>query len=68
MTVFAMCNKQELWLQFELTMTRYSLTERAQLDYNIQKERTLQLVLRMRGETEHDTNDNVTIKGIASAW
>ena len=31
-------------------------------------ERTLHLVLRLRGETEHDTNDNVTIKGIASAW
>ena len=24
--------------------------------------------MRLRGETEHDTNDNVTIKGIASAW
>ena len=26
------------------------------------------LVLRLRGETEHDINDNMTIKGIASAW
>ena len=26
------------------------------------KERTLHLVLRLRGETEHDTNDNVTTK------
>ena len=33
-----------------------------------QKERRLYLVLRLRGETEHDTNDNVTIKGITSAW
>ena len=31
-------------------------------DCNIQKERTLYLVLRMRGGTEHDTNDNVTTK------
>ena len=38
------------------------------VDNKIQKERTLHLVLRLRGETEHDTNDNVTIKGIASAW
>ena len=28
----------------------------------------LYYVLRMRGETEHDTNDNVTIEGIAYAW
>ena len=28
----------------------------------IQKERTLHLVLLMSGETEHDTNDNVTTK------
>ena len=46
----------------KLTITEYSLTTRAQLDYNIQKERTLHLVLRMRGGTEHDTNDNVTTK------
>ena len=32
------------------------------MDYKIQKERTLYLVLRLRGETEHDTNDNVTTK------
>ena len=25
-------------------------------------------IVRLRGETEHDANDNVTIKGIASAW
>ena len=59
------CNN---WLQMKLTITEYSLTTSAQLDYKIQEERTLYLVLRLRGETEHDTNDNVTIKGIASAW
>ena len=52
----------------KLTITEYSLTTNAQVDYKIQKQRTLHLVLRLRGETEHDTNDNVTIKGIASAW
>ena len=52
----------------ELTMTEYSPTTSAQVDYKIQKERTLYLVLRLRGETEHDTNDNVTIKCIAFAW
>ena len=35
----------------ELTTTEYSLTTSAQLDYKIQKERTLYLVLRLRGET-----------------
>ena len=59
------CNN---WLQMKLTITEYSLTTSAKADCKIQKERTLQLVLRLRGETEHDTNDNVTIKGIASAW
>ena len=28
----------------------------------------LSVVLRLRSETEHDTNANVTIKGVASAW
>ena len=46
----------------KLTITEYSPTTSAQLDYKIQKERTLHLVLRLRGETEHDTNDNVTTK------
>ena len=46
--------------------------DRTQLDYNIQKERTLHLVLRMRGEMQmttnllnvktSDTNDNVKTK------
>ena len=49
------------WLQMKLTITEYSLPTSAQLDYKIQKERTLHL-LRLRGETEHDTNDNVTTK------
>ena len=46
----------------ELTITEYSLTTSAEVDYKIQKEKTLYLVLRLRGETEHDTNDNVTTK------
>ena len=46
----------------ELTITEYSLTTSAHVDYKIQKERTLYLVWRLRGETEHDTNDNVTTK------
>ena len=53
------CNN---WLQMKLTMTEYSLTTSAKVDYKIQEERTLHLVLRLRGETEHDTNDNVTTK------
>ena len=40
-----------------------SIPTRSRIPYsNIQKERTLHLVLRLRGETEHDTNDNVTTK------
>ena len=47
----------------ELTITEHSLTTTsAQSDYNIQKERTLHLVLRMRSDRTHDTNDNVTTK------
>ena len=46
----------------KLTITEYSLTTSAKVNYKIQKERTLHLVLRLRGETEHDTNDNVTTK------
>ena len=50
----------------KLTITEYSLTTSAQLDYKIQNERTLHLELRMRGDTaatrRHDTNDNVTTK------
>ena len=51
-----------IWLQMKLTITEYSLTKSAKVDCKIQKERTLHLVLRLRGETEHDTNDNVTTK------
>ena len=36
----------------KLTITEYSLTTIAQVNYKIQKERTLNLVLRLRGETE----------------
>ena len=53
-----------IWLQMKLTIIEYSLTTSAYVDYKIQKERTLHFVVRLRGETEHDTNDNVTIKGI----
>ena len=49
-------------LQMKLTITEDSLTTSAQLDYKIQEERTLHLVLRLRGETEHDTNENVITK------
>ena len=44
----------------KLTITECSLTTSAEVDYKIQKERTLHVVLRLRGETEHNTNDNVT--------
>ena len=50
----------KFWLQMKLTIREYSLTTSAWVDYKIQKERTLHLVLRLRGETYHDTNDNVT--------
>ena len=50
----------------ELTVTEYSLTTSTKVNYKIQKERNLYLVLRLRRDTEHD--DNVTIKGVASAW
>ena len=46
----------------ELTITAYSLTTSTKVNYEIQKERNLYLVLRLRGDTEHDTNDNVTTK------
>ena len=46
----------------ELTIREYSLTTSTKVNYKIQKERNLYLVLRLRGETEHDTNDNVTTK------
>ena len=39
-----------IWLQMKMTITEHSKTTSAQLDYKIQKERTLHLVLRMRGE------------------
>ena len=48
--------------RYELTITEYSLTTSTKVNYKIQMERTLYLVLRLRGETEHDTNDNVTAK------
>ena len=41
-----------IWLQMKLTITAYSLTTSAQLDYKTQKEGNLHFVLRLRGETE----------------
>ena len=46
----------------ELTITEYSLTASIKENYKIQKGRNQCLVLRLRGETEHDTNDSVTTK------
>ena len=51
-----------IWLQMKLTITEYSLTTSTKVNYKIQKERNLYLVLRLRGDTGHDTNDNVTTK------
>ena len=51
-----------IWLQMKLTITEYSLTTSTKVNYKIQKERNLYLVLRLRGETEHDTNDDETTK------
>ena len=42
----------------KLTTTEYSLTTSAQLDCKILEEMALYLVLRLRGETEYDANDN----------
>ena len=49
-------------LHLRMTITENSLTTSTKMNYKIQKERNLYLVLRLRGETEHDTNDNVTTK------
>ena len=68
MTRFRYAKCATIWTQMKLTITEYSLTTSALVDYKIQKERTVHLVLRLRGEIEHDTNDNVTSEGIASAW
>ena len=63
-----MRNMQEIGIQIGWTM------DRTQSDYNSQKERTLHLVLRLRGEMQltnetilldveaFDTNDNVKTK------
>ena len=61
------CNN---WLQIRIDDHRIQsdYNTSTKVNYKIQKERNLYLVLRLRGETEHDTNGNVTIKGIASAW
>ena len=46
----------------EMAIAEYSLTTNTKANYKIHKARNLYLVLRLRGETEHDTNDNVTTK------
>ena len=52
------CNN---WLQIRIDDHRKS-----QLDHKIQKERNKYLVLRLRGETDHYTNGNVTTKTLNS--
>ena len=59
---FSRCKCAIIGYRKELTITEYSLTTRTKVNDKIQKERNLYLVLRLRGETEHDTNDNVTTK------
>ena len=46
----------------ELTITENNLSTSTKVNYKIQKGRNLYLVLRLRGDTKHDTNDNVTTK------
>ena len=46
----------------EMTITEHSLTANTKVNYETHKERNLYLVLRLRGETENDTNDSVTTK------
>ena len=50
--VFAMQKGATIWLQMKLTITEYSLTTSAQLDYKILKESIVHLVLRLRGQTD----------------
>ena len=49
------------WLQMKIDDHRIKSDYKC-VNYKIQKERNLYLVLLLRGETEHDTNDNVTTK------
>ena len=60
--IFAMQKCAIIGYRKELTITEYSLTASTNVNYKIQKKRNLYLVLRLRGDTEHDTNDNVTTK------
>ena len=60
--VFAMQKYAIIGYRKELTITEYSLTTSTKVNCKIQKERNLYLVLRLRGDTEHDTIDNVTTK------
>ena len=58
---FSRCTSvQQFGYRSEWTITEYSLTTSTKVNYKIQKERNIYLVFRLRGETEHDTNDNVT--------
>ena len=59
---FSQCKCAIIGYRKELTITEYSLTTTTKVNYKIQKERNLYLVLRLRGDTAHDTNDNATTK------
>ena len=50
--LFSRCKCATNWLQMKLTITEYSLTTSTKVNYKIQKERNLYLVLRLRGDTE----------------
>ena len=60
--VFEMQKCAVIWNTKDFTIKEYSLATSTKVKYNIQKERNLYLVLRLRGGTGHDTNDNVTTR------
>ena len=60
--VFEMQKCAVIWNTKDFTIKEYSLATSTKVNYKIQKERNLYLVLRLRGDTEHDTNDNVTTR------
>ena len=59
---FSRCKCAIIGYRKELTITEYSLTTSTKVNYKVQKERNLHSALRLRGDTENDTNDNVTTK------